>query len=247
VKEFEDAVATAVTQIPEATLVRLATAIANGGPVPAPWAGPGAEQLALLIPAAAAYGPGHIAAAAYLRGATAGYFGRASEQQVQVVWGGPTMHAVPTRSMGQVLAELIGRSAKSLILMTYSAKPYPPVIAALSAALTRGVEISVVIETLSGAGSAITGDEPAAAFAGLPGVDLWRWPKSNRPSEHAKMHAKIAVADERELLIGSANLTASGIEQSMEAALLITGGHAPRRTAALFRELVITKQFMRIN
>jgi phosphatidylserine/phosphatidylglycerophosphate/cardiolipin synthase-like enzyme len=244
---FEDDVGRAVGHVPTATLASIATAIAAGGSVPAPWAGPGADRQAALVGSAAAYAAGRNAAAAYLRGAAAGYARRAAEEHVEVVWGGPTMHGAPTRSMGLVLAELIGRSTKSLILMTYSAKPYPPVISALSAALTRGVAVSIVVETLSGAGSAITGDEPAAAFTGLPGVDLWRWPKANRPSDNAKMHAKIAVADEHELLIGSANLTASGIEQSMEAALLVAGGQAPRRVAALFRELVIQKQLTRIN
>jgi len=247
VNGYEDAVASAVGHLPAATLAGIATAIACGEPVPASWAGPDTDRLAALIGSAAAYRAGRLPAAAYLRGAAAGYARRAAEQQVEVVWGGPTMHGVPTRSMSQVLAELIGRSEKSLILMTYSAKPYPPVLTALSAALTRGVTVSIVVETLSGAGSAITGDEPAAAFTGLPGLDLWRWPRANRPSDHAKMHAKIAVADQRELLIGSANLTASGIDQSMEAALLITGGRAPHRTAALFRELVITRQLTRIN
>ena len=245
--EFEVAVAQAIGHVPTDTLTALADEMEQDGQLTVPWAGPGSDRLAALIPAAVGYGTGPQQASAYLRGAAAGYAHRAAEQSVEVVWGGPTVHGVPTRSMGQVLAELIERAQRSLILMTYSAKPYPPVHSALSDALDRGVAVSVVTETLIGAGSAISGTEPAAAFLGLAGLDLWQWPKVSRPSESAKMHAKIAVADERELVVGSANLTASGIDESMEAALLIIGGTAPHRAASLFRELVITKQLVRFN
>jgi phosphatidylserine/phosphatidylglycerophosphate/cardiolipin synthase-like enzyme len=42
----------------------------------------------------------------------------------------------------------------------------------------------------------------------------------------AKMHAKLAVADRRVLLITSANLTRSGVTKNIEAGLLIRGGTA---------------------
>lgn len=227
--DLEDAAGAAVGHVPAVVLTALADAIADGGSVSVPWAGPGADRMAAVIAAAAHYPAGPAAASAYLRGLAAGYTRRATEQRVEPVWGGPAVHDVPTRSMGQVIAELIGRATHSLLLMTYSAKPYPPVIAELGRALDRQVSVSIVVETLAGAGSAISGDEPATAFIGLPGIDLWHWPKAQRAHEKAKMHAKIAVGDERELLVSSANLTASGIDQSMEAALLITGGAAPRR------------------
>jgi phosphatidylserine/phosphatidylglycerophosphate/cardiolipin synthase-like enzyme len=238
VSDFEAAVGGALRRVPEDELVALAAVLAAGAPVSAAWAGAAPDRVAAIVASIPSYPDGPRAAAAYLRGAAAGYARRRREQRVQVVWGGPVVHGVPTRGMGQVLAELIGRAEASLLLMTYSAKAYPLVLTALSQALARDVRVSIVVETLEGAGSAISGPEPAAAFAGLAAVELWHWPKKLRPTSNAKMHAKIAIADRRELLVSSANLTASGIDQSMEAGILITGGEAPRRAAAQIENLM---------
>lgn len=82
-----------------------------------------------------------------------------------------------------------------------------------------------------GAGSALADDEPYRAFTGIDGIELWHWPTDRRAEPGAKMHAKLATADRRILLITSANLTQSGVRKNIEAGLLIRGGAAPVRTA----------------
>lgn len=174
------------------------------------------------------------AVAAYLRGVAA-----AKEQtsvQVESVWSGPTGHAVPVRSTAQVLSQLVARARHELLLMTYSAKPFQPLRDGLEAALARGVVVRVVVETLQGAGSALAGEEPAAAFHGLR-LELWHWPVAQRADDKGRMHAKIAVADRCELLVSSANLTQSGVNSNIEAGLLVRGGTAPERAAEHFDAL----------
>ncbi|MFI0355151.1 DISARM system phospholipase D-like protein DrmC [Actinomadura sp. 9N407] len=171
------------------------------------------------------------AVAAYLRGLATALAHR--PVQVESVWSGPTSHAVPVRSTAQVLTHLVGQATRELLLMTYSARPYEPLREALAAAVSRRVVVRVVVETLQGAGSALSGDEPAAAFHGL-GVELWHWPATGRTG---RMHAKIAVADRRELLVSSANLTQSGVRDNIEAGLLVHGGTAPERAAEHFDAL----------
>src|SRR5690606_25136428 len=145
------------------------------------------EAVEALRTAQRAGGASDPEAAAYLRGLTAGYARRSAATRVESVWSGPATHAVPVRATAQVLVELVGGAARELLLMTYSAKPYPPLREALGAAVRRGVEVSVVVETLGGAGSALAGAEPAAAFAGVPGIRLWHWPAARRPEQGAKM------------------------------------------------------------
>ncbi|TDE36458.1 endonuclease [Actinomadura sp. 6K520] len=174
------------------------------------------------------------AVAAYLRGVAAAK--EEASARVESVWSGPTSHAVPVRSTAQVLSQLIGRARHELLLMTYSAKPHRPLRDVLAAATARKVVVRVVVETLQGAGSAISGEEPAAAFRGL-GVELWHWPVNRRPDDKGLMHAKIAVADRRELLVSSANLTQSGVRDNIEAGLLVHGGTAPERAAEHFDAL----------
>ena len=244
---FEEAVEKALGRASRDELCALAERIRDGGPIPSAWSGTALARLAAIVDSLAGYAGSRAEAGAYLLGAAVGYERRRREQRVQVVWGGPVVHGVPIRGMGQVLADVIGRAEKSLLLMTYSAKPYEPVIAALSAALGRGVAVSVVVETLQGAGSAINGPEPAAAFGGLAGIELWHWPKKLRPNPKAKMHAKIAIGDRREMLVSSANITASGIDASMEAGLLVRGGEAPRRADDQIRELMTEGTIVRLT
>lgn len=168
--------------------------------------------------------------AAYLRGVAAGHEQHAAMVAVETVWSGPSVHGVPVRATARVLMELVDGAQSELLMMTYSARPYEPLRAALTAAAARGVRVVAVVETLQGAGSAISGDEPAAAFRGID-MELWHWPAAKRAELNAKMHAKVAVADRRLLLVSSANLTQSGVGTNIEAGLLIRGGTAPSRAA----------------
>lgn len=121
--------------------------------------------------------------------------------------------------------------------MTYSATRYTPLTNALDAAVGRGVHIDVVVETLQGAGSALSGTEPASAFLEVPGLRVWHWPLGNRAEPGAKTHAKLALADRRVLLTTSANFTQSGVDRNIEAGVLITGGSVPARTSEHIQEL----------
>jgi len=176
-------------------------------------------------------------AAGYLRGLAAGYEARSAETAASLVWSGPAVHDVPVRATAQVLVEVVSEATQELVLMTYSAKPFPPLVTALQAARGRGVAIDVVVETLQGAGSLLSGDEPAAAFAKVGGVQLWLWPSERRTEPSSKMHAKLAVADGRVLLASSANLTQSGAASNIEAGLLLRGGDVPRRATEHIRAL----------
>jgi phosphatidylserine/phosphatidylglycerophosphate/cardiolipin synthase-like enzyme len=168
---------------------------------------------------------------AYLTGLAGGYAQRAAEVSVETVWSGPGSHHVPVRATAAVLADVIREARRELLLMTYSARQYQPLTMALQTAVSRGVCVNIVVETLQGAGSALAGDEPYQAFTDITGIDLWHWPSAKRTEPGAKMHAKLAVADRCVLFVTSANLTQSGVGKNIEAGLLVRGGTAPRRAA----------------
>lgn len=230
--ETPDAIRRALDTWPTPLLEAFADAIETGS---APAITVPADQAAAIratianLPAAQA--------AAWIRGAIAGYQNGLAAQRVEVVWSGPAATAVPVRAMAEALIEIVTGAKRELLLTTYSARPYEPLLVALYAAHTRNVTIDIVVETLAGARSALTGHEPAAAFTNIPGVRLWHWPRELRPTESAKMHAKIAVADRHALLVSSVNLTESGVENNIEAGVIIRGGHAPQRFAEHIDEL----------
>lgn len=238
---FERAVAEAAARLGPAQLRAFADRVAEGRPrvaalqaVPVPGF---AELAAAVLDAQRADELSDAEAAAYLRGVAAGHAQHAGALRVESVWSGPSTHPVPVRATAQALVDLVAEAGHELLLLTYSARPYEPLRDALAAAVRRGVSVRVVVETLQGAGGALAGAEPAAAFAAVPGVELWHWPATQRPDQGAKMHAKLAVADRRLLLLSSANLTQSGVGRNVEAGLLVRGGTAPRRAAEHIAEL----------
>lgn len=176
-------------------------------------------------------------AAAYLQGFANGHALRAKEEEISLVWSGPSTHRVPVRTTSRVLLQLVEAAQRELLLMTYSATRYMPLTYALEAAADRGVRIDVVVETLQGAGSALSGAEPASAFLDISGLRVWHWPLENRAEQGAKTHAKLALADRRVLLTTSANFTQSGVDRNIEAGVLITGGSVPARTSEHIQEL----------
>ncbi|WP_231155947.1 DISARM system phospholipase D-like protein DrmC [Streptomyces sp. CNZ748] len=177
-------------------------------------------------------------AAAYIRGYVAALLHNRDSVRVRTVWSGPSTPGVPVRATAQVLVDVIGEAREELLAMTYAARPYPALTRALTAAVERGVSVHVVVETLTGAGGLLRGQEPAEAFASVPGVTLWHW-ATRDPARHAhsRQHAKVAIADRRTLFLGSANLTESAARRNLEAGVLVSGGEAPKRAAEHIVEL----------
>jgi phosphatidylserine/phosphatidylglycerophosphate/cardiolipin synthase-like enzyme len=233
VNAFEKAVIDAVPQLGTAALRSIADRIAAGWPDHAILGSASPfEELTLPILVARKHNSVPAAeAGAFLRGVASAHDQLTTAVTVETVWSGPSSHAVPVRATAQALIEVIAEAKQELLIMTYSARPHDDIRAALAGAVSRGVAVTIVVETLAGAGSALAGSEPAAAFSAIPGIQLWHWPIAHRTESSSKMHAKLAVADRRVLLVSSANLTQSGVAKNIEAGLLVRGGAAPERAA----------------
>jgi phosphatidylserine/phosphatidylglycerophosphate/cardiolipin synthase-like enzyme len=233
-KAFAEAVATALAQSSPTALRLLAEAIEAGLSSQTVLTG---IDVAEVFKALQHEGLTPAVAAAYVRGVADGHTQSEAAEVVEVVWSGPSLANVPVRATGQVLADLINAAQRELILVTFSARKYAPVDAALRDAVARRVDVSIVTETLVGAGGLLKGDEPAKAFRDIAGVRLFHWPIELRERQNSRMHAKLAIADRRVLFVSSVNLTESAVERSMEAGVLVTGGHAPERAAEHIDEL----------
>ena len=236
---FEEAASAAATVLGADALDALAERIAAGWPTHAILGERGwrFDEAAAPVLAALDGGVPPGGAPPSRGGRAGGRRGGRSDAPGEGVGSGPAGNAVPVRATAQVLLDLIAEATRELRLMTYSARPHEGVRSALAAAVARGVAVTVVVETLRGAGGTLEGEEPAAAFAGIGGVRLWHWPVGQRTVRRGRMHAKLAVGDRRTLLVSSANLTQSGVAANIEAGLLVRGGSAPRRVAEHIDEL----------
>jgi len=176
-----------------------------------------------------------------LRAAVAAVEATRADQVVDIVWTGPQTPEVPVRLTRAVLVDVIRAAAGRLVVVSFAAYKVAVVLDELAAAVRRGVDVHLVLETDEAGGGTLTVDA-AAAFASLNTVvTFWVWPANKRPllaAGRASLHAKAAIADDHTALVTSANLTGYAINENMELGLLVRGGPVPRRLAAHFGQLM---------
>lgn len=180
-------------------------------------------------------------AAGILIGTGGMYAHSAETQSVELVWTGPSSRLVPTRKTEQVLLQVIRGAKKELFLTSFVAYKAPSLIDALQAAIERGVEVSILLESSEGHGGGVSIDSIGKMSDALPGARVLHWQKKGDKFAGGKVHAKVAVADGRECFLSSANLTGHAMERNMEAGLLVVGGAIPISIHEHLKDLVRTE------
>ena len=172
--------------------------------------------------------------AAFLAGLLIGHLnGQEHQATVTPVWTGPASAVQHDRLTIAVLSDLIAEAQHELLLVSYATIPSPAIRAALVAAQTRGVKLTLLLERQTDNPGFRGRDDPLPEIHGL----RLHWPAQSRGHE-ASMHAKLLVIDRRVALVGSANLTGHGLERNLECGVLIRGGSVP----ALLVQHVLTAE-----
>ena len=109
-------------------------------------------------------------------------------------------------------------------------------VAAIGAAADRGVLVTAILHRDPKNRSALLRGWPKGRDA--PGI--FTWPQ--RDDEMASLHAKVLVADARDALVTSANLTYHGFEGNVEVGVRVTGDAADQ-LEAVFHELIRVRDF----
>lgn len=183
---------------------------------------------------------------------TAGHAERAhrASQQVEVVWTGPDSDAVPFRRTEQVILQILDSAQTRITLVSYAVYAIPRIREALVRAASRGVRITVVVETPDKVSSESEYSTLRALGADVASCStVYYWPIERRPRDGGKagiLHVKSVIADGRWLFVSSANLTEYAFSINMELGVLLTGGRMPAATEALFDDLVATGTLVRI-
>ncbi len=165
------------------------------------------------------------------------------EQSVELVWTGPPS-GMPLRRTAQALQQLINEAQRDLIVISYAVYDIPEIGQALARATDRGVRLRLVIESGEAEGGHIAYNALAAFGSHVQAhAEIYRWPVEQRPThpqagKRGALHAKCAVADERLLLVSSANLTHHALNLNMEMGLLVRGGTQPLQVARHFIQLI---------
>jgi cardiolipin synthase len=152
------------------------------------------------------------------------------DQNVDLVWSGPDSPSVSLRRSAAVLLELIELAKAELVFVSFAAFRIPDALAALQRAVSRGVYVKLILESEADSGGKYRqfGSGFADELAGLPGVKIYSWPIEQRPPG-GLLHAKAVIADGRDALITSANLTEHAIDSNIEIGVFIEGGPVPKK------------------
>lgn len=200
-----------------------------------------AEFLAVWRTQAPAVPPEGVALA--LLAAAEGAEQQRRSQTVELVWTGPDSHIIPLRRTDRALLQVIDESHSQLTIVSFAVYKIEAIARAIVAAAQRGVKIGICLETPEAS-------QGRVAFDTLRGLgeevvqraQIYIWPADQRPQSvqgrTGSLHAKVAVADSRLMLISSANLTEYAMTLNMELGVLVRGGLLPERVQAHFEHLI---------
>jgi phosphatidylserine/phosphatidylglycerophosphate/cardiolipin synthase-like enzyme len=169
-----------------------------------------------------------IEVAGMLAGASAAYQSVRAEQDIELVWTGPSSKLIATRKTEQALLEVIKSAGKRLFVTSFVAYDVASVMNAMVMAIDRGVAISMLLEASKKDGGGVSIDAIAKMKSVMPTAKIFSWAEKGDNFLGGSVHAKVAVADERICFVSSANLTGYAMERNMEAGVLIRGGSTPR-------------------
>ena len=179
--------------------------------------------------------------AGLLVGASYAYHEAKLEETLELVWTGPSSELVPTRKTEQALLQVIDAAEKKLFLTSFVAYDVAAIMTALSSAIARGVSISMLLESSDEHGGGISIDAIGKMKQSFPEARIYFWAEKSESYIGGKVHAKVAVADEKVCFISSANLTGHAMEKNMEAGVLVRGGSVPRKLQRHLEALALTK------
>jgi phosphatidylserine/phosphatidylglycerophosphate/cardiolipin synthase-like enzyme len=183
-----------------------------------------------------------LALAAALEAAAHGVAHARAEQSLELVWTGPTS-TLPLRRTAQALQQVIDAAERELLIVSYAVYKIPDIGRALARATDRGVALHLVIESPREVDGHVAFDGLLAFSQSIRDhANVYRWPATQRAKDDAgntgALHVKCAVADERLMLLTSANLTQHALTLNMELGTLVRGGDQPRLVSRHFAALI---------
>ncbi len=175
-----------------------------------------------------------------------------SQERLELVWTGPDSRLIPLRRTDQALLQLIDGAQATLHIVSFAVYRIEAIARALVRAATRGVAISLYLETPDASEGRIAYNTLVAFGAEVrQSARIYVWPLEKRPrsedGRHGSLHAKVAIADGHTMLVSSANLTEYAMTLNMEVGVMINGGTSPERVAEHLGRLVEQGTFRRVE
>jgi cardiolipin synthase A/B len=150
--------------------------------------------------------------------------------KTQIVWSGPKVEGSFVRATREVVREIMRGSQHELLIVGYwLAAPddgegiIGELIDLAADAMRRGAVLTMILDERK----RTDGRDNRGVLLGiwpsgvpLPRLLTWKLPTDDK---HLKLHAKVLVADERDALVTSANLTGYAMDRNMEMGIRVVG------------------------
>ncbi|GAA1058525.1 hypothetical protein GCM10017608_25600 [Agromyces luteolus] len=154
-----------------------------------------------------------------------------SRTDVRPVWSGPTFQGDGDHTTA-ALAHLVDEATTDVFASTYSAADHSPFVDALWRAIGRGVDVTMLVDTMERAKTA------SALQKRLFGARFLTY----RPAggAYGLQHSKVLIVDSRVALVTSANLSRAAAHRNLEAGVLIRDAAFASGLRQRFRQLAQT-------
>lgn len=164
-----------------------------------------------------------------------------TENTIRVVVTGVSWMGGGIGSIESALEQLIREAEQEIDLTAYSVTTGADVLFDwLEAALARGIKVRMVINRKDEQPSGVVSRLERLADT-YPHFELYDF-----TTEGAALHAKVIVADRRVAIIGSSNLSKSGLLNNHEIAVLIHGA-AAQTTASVLERIFKNEHTVRVK
>jgi hypothetical protein len=162
----------------------------------------------------------------------------------ELVWTGETPIGSGVRSTFPVIREMLSIAHRSVLVVTYAlwaGTDAAEVIDLLARLSSKGVDVTFALDSRYQQGWNVTQLRKHWPTGRRPPT-VYTWQHKDDPI--AKLHAKVLIVDQRDLLITSANLTGHGLKHNLEFGVRVLGRPAEEASShleKLFRNSVFIK------
>jgi cardiolipin synthase len=171
---------------------------------------------------------------------------------LELIWTGPSEFAGSFRRTDQALLELIDGAKERLLIVSFAVYKAKLIINAIENAISRNVHVDICLEeSIENDGKVRVSGFDAFSSTIFKLASLYEWPEENRPhafdGRSGSLHAKIAVADQNNVFISSANLTDFAMNLNMEMGVMIEDRLIGEQICDLFNNMILNSVLEKIS
>ena len=154
-----------------------------------------------------------------------------SRNEAEIVWTGPARINAGVRNTRPVIEEMLksARRGDKITIIDYRiTSNATSIVGAINSCLRRGVEVDLIVDK-----SRVNKNELRKCFAETSLTKPTIYTRNDGESRFYKVHAKVVIIHNRQMLVSSANLTALGTEVNFEIGLLVSGPIVKKMTSLI--------------